>query len=96
MAIAFQILEDETCPDCGVPVWIGHSEDEAVEFDVKSRVCYACAEIESAQETEEKRRAKSKTRHRETKGKKRFITRNEEKAIPSRDSYYRAQAGKIE
>lgn len=96
LAIALQILEDETCPDCGIPMWIGHSEDESVVFDIKSRVCYACAEIESKQEQEEKRRAKSKTRHRETKGKKRFIVRDEAKPAPSRDSYLRREAGIIE
>lgn len=93
LAIAFQILEDETCGDCGVPVWVGHSEDKNASFEIKSRVCYACAEIENTKEREENRRNKRKP----TKGKKRFIQLEEGVTPPSREAYYDALVdGKIE
>jgi len=91
LAIAFQILEDETCPDCGIPIWVGHSEDEHVVFSIKSRVCYSCAEIEDERERGEKRRGKRKP----TKGKKHFVVMEPSDHTPSREDYYASQLGEI-
>jgi hypothetical protein len=90
LVIAFQILEDETCPDCGTPIWIGHSEDSSVVFDVKSRICYACAEIETQREKESKRK-----NHKPTKGKKEFVVLDDETKQPSREAYYSALSGNV-
>lgn len=38
---AYQILQDETCPKCGHPVWLCRSESNAVQFKVSPNVCYA-------------------------------------------------------
>ena len=94
LAIAYQILEDETCKDCGVPIWIGHSDDEHVVFEIKSRICYACAEVEGAQADAERRAAKRKGRG-ETKGKKRFLATTEDSDMPSREAYFQKESGMI-
>lgn len=92
LAIALQILEDETCPDCGVPIWIGHSDDKDIQFDIKSRTCYACASIEGKQEVEAKRASKRKGKSSSgEKGKKRFIVREPSEHVPTRSQYYKAQ-----
>lgn len=94
LVIAFQILEDETCNDCGVPIWIGHSDDESVVFEIKSRTCYACAEIESEQEREEKR--SSKRKRGTSKGKKRFLADANPDKHPSREKYFKREAGIVD
>jgi hypothetical protein len=91
LAVAFQILEDETCPECGVPIWVGHSDDENVVFEVKSRVCYSCAEIE----TEQDREANRKNKRKPTKGEKHFVTTVPNEHIPSREAYYLAESEKF-
>ena len=95
LVVAFQILEDETCPDCGTPVWIGHSDDEHVVFDIKSRICYACAEVEQAQADAEKRSSKRKNA-RPTRGKKRFLQVEPNEHIPSRQQYLLRESGQVD
>jgi hypothetical protein len=91
LAVAFQILEDETCSDCGVPIWLAHSDDKDIIFEVKSRVCYSCAAVEAAQE--------KKSRRKPAKGLKRFLTtrtRDDTPHLPSRRKYLERQAGIID
>lgn len=38
---AYQIMQDELCPNCGQPVWLCRSDDERIEWKIKSGVCYA-------------------------------------------------------
>jgi hypothetical protein len=56
LALALVILEEETCKGCGTPAWIGHSTNNKIVFDLKSSVCYACAELEKERENREKGR----------------------------------------
>ncbi|ALY08451.1 tail assembly chaperone [Arthrobacter phage Thunderclap] len=52
LAMALQIIEEEKCQSCGLPIWIGHSENASMEFSLEHVVCYAC-EFED-QETSKK------------------------------------------
>lgn len=48
---AYQILKDETCGDCGNPVWICRNEFASnVGFKIKTTTCFAKAELEKHQE----------------------------------------------
>jgi len=38
---AYQILQDETCNQCGNPIWICHSTDSNVTFKMQSSTCFA-------------------------------------------------------
>jgi hypothetical protein len=59
---AYQILEDETCGQCGNPVWICRNEKaHNVGFKVKTAKCFAAAELERWQEKQEKKQSKKKT-----------------------------------
>lgn len=40
--MAWQILKDETCPNCGIPIWLGHSTISALGFRVKRSTCESC------------------------------------------------------
>lgn len=43
---AYQILQDETCSQCGNPIWICRSEDPNVQFKIRNSVCFADREFE--------------------------------------------------
>lgn len=58
---AMQILEDETCSQCGNPIWICRNENaHSIGFKVKTATCFATAELERWQEKEEKKNTKKK------------------------------------
>lgn len=40
--MALHILEEERCQNCGLPLWIAHSEDASMEFKLEHVECYAC------------------------------------------------------
>lgn len=43
---AFQILEDEICPQCSQPVWLCRSKDTELQFKVQRDVCRATARVD--------------------------------------------------
>jgi hypothetical protein len=48
LAHAVQVLTEEKCPSCGVPLWHAYSEDSAVGFTEDLHVCYACKHSDEA------------------------------------------------
>lgn len=86
--MALTLLEEETCKQCGTPAWIGHSTDNTIAFEVKSSVCYGCAELEKDRDDEQSNKRKK------TRGEVRYIEPYNVwgDALPSRfDSYSREQ-----
>lgn len=63
LAVALTLFEDETCKTCGTPVWLGHSSNNEVVFDVKTSTCYGCAEIDKAREATSSRKPKPGETH---------------------------------
>jgi hypothetical protein len=58
---AYQMLEDETCNECGSPIWICRNEEAAnVGFKVKIAKCFAKAELDRWHEQQEKKKSKQK------------------------------------
>ena len=58
---AYQILQDETCAQCGNPIWICRNEFASnVGFKIKSVKCFAKAELERHAEIQEKKNSKKK------------------------------------
>jgi hypothetical protein len=54
---AYQTLKDETCSDCGSPIWICRNEfADNVGFKVKTIKCFGKAELEKYQEKQQKRK----------------------------------------
>jgi hypothetical protein len=37
---AYQILEEERCPQCGLPQWICHNEDEDIQIELRDDTCF--------------------------------------------------------
>lgn len=43
---AYYIMDHEICTICNNPIWLCHSTDNRIDFEIKKRTCYAKAEIE--------------------------------------------------
>lgn len=63
LAVALTILEDETCNSCGVPVWLGHSSNNEIQFEIHSSICFACADLEKDREGQGRKPKKGETRY---------------------------------
>lgn len=58
---AYQMLQDETCSQCGNPVWVCRNQEAAnVGFKIKKTVCFAKAEMDRWQEQQQKNETKPK------------------------------------
>jgi hypothetical protein len=88
---AMQILEDETCGQCGNPIWICRSESaSSVGFKIKVATCFAQAELDRWNEKEDKK--KNKKRHGQYPYVTPFTYDNSE--MPSRMDFYKELAEK--
>lgn len=83
---AYQILQDETCNECGNPIWICRNEEAGnVGFKIKTAKCFAKAELDKYNEKEEKKKSKKKSY-----GEYPYVIpyTYDESDFPSRRSYY--------
>jgi hypothetical protein len=90
---AMQILEDETCSECGNPIWICRNEEAAnVGFRIKTSRCFAKAELDKWHEAEEKKKKKAKH------GELPYVVAYtyDEGPMPTRMDYYKALSDKVE
>lgn len=91
---ALQMLEDETCTECGNPIWVcRNNEATNVGFKIKTTKCYAKAELEKWRETEEK-----KNKNKKKYGEMPYIVAYtyDDGPLPTREEYYRSLSDKIE
>jgi hypothetical protein len=90
---ALQILEDETCSECGNPIWICRNEEAPnLGFKIKMTRCFAKGELERWQEKQDKKKSKK------TPGEMPYIVSYtyDDGPMPSRNSYYKGLSDKIE
>lgn len=45
---AINIMDREVCKSCGNPVWLCHSYDNRIQFELKVGACYGSAEVQDA------------------------------------------------
>lgn len=89
---ALQMLEDETCNECGNPIWVCRNESATnVGFKIKTTKCFAKAELEKWRETEDKKKKKKY-------GEMPYIVAYtyDEGPMPTRADYYQSLLDKIE
>jgi len=55
LATAYQILESERCAQCGMYVWMCHSEDQDMQFEVIEDSCEATRMVANRSRQVEKR-----------------------------------------
>ena len=90
---AMQMLEDETCTECGNPIWVCRNEEASnVGFKIKTTKCFAKAELDKWREAEEKKNKKPKH------GEMPYIVAYtyDGSPMPSRSGYYQGLSDKIE
>ena len=51
---AYQVLQDETCPQCGQPVWLCRSDSPDVNIKVRKATCNVSAAVEKKRKALEK------------------------------------------
>lgn len=81
LAVAWTLLQRETCSRCGQPIWICRSSDKNVSFKMKRDVCYATAEFD---------RNKDKKQYKDPKPGEYFFTvpyTIDDSPLPSRKAY---------
>lgn len=91
---AMQILQDETCTQCGHPIWICRNDEASnVGFKIKISTCYAGAELDKWREREDKKKNKKKAY-----GETPYVVAYtyDDGPLPTRASYYRSLLDKIE
>lgn len=54
LMLAWTTYQEEVCPRCGIPMWLGHSEDPNIDFHTEVTTCYACAHLEQDKRDEPK------------------------------------------
>lgn len=91
---AYQMLQEETCNECGNPIWICRNEDANwIGFKVKTTKCYAKAEMDKWQEAQEKKNSGKKEY-----GSLPYIVpfSYDERPMPSRREFFNGLSDKIE
>jgi hypothetical protein len=54
---AYQILQEETCGECGNPIWVCRNEEaDWIGFKVQSTVCFAKEEMDKWKAIQEKKK----------------------------------------
>ena len=87
------MLQEETCNECGNPIWICRNEEASwIGFKVKTTKCFAKAEMEKWQEAEEKKSNKKSY------GVLPYIVAYsyDESPMPSRRDFFNGLSDKIE
>lgn len=94
---AYQILQDETCNQCGHPIWVCRSTSTDVDFHVRSVTCNATKALKRAEDL----RKPSKEREKDPKVKKEwgvsyytspYATPTGSGSLPTRFDFYEEMA----
>ena len=98
---ALQIIEQETCNECGNPIWHCNSSDRDVHMRVKSRLCSGARALRGHQN---KKITETKARKDDLKTSKEWGVnyytspelnpQAERTELPGRTEYYKSKAGK--
>lgn len=89
---AYQILQDETCPVCGNPIWICRSTDSDIVFKMQNTTCFADRTETLWRQQKEKLSQKKGTKQWEPEPGDQWFPVAETVSggpLPSRDDFYR-------
>ena len=91
---AYQILLDETCPQCGNPVWLCHSDDNRVDFKIVKTTCFATKKYMAYQDGKRKKDQRASKEDKAEWGVstslRPYIVQNAEGDLPTRVDYYKS------
>lgn len=97
---AYQILQDETCPKCGHPIWLCRSEGNNVAFRVRWAICYADRALKQTEASKLKGDEKKNAQKSSGDWGRYFYTEpfnppNADGPMPTRSQYYESQSEKV-
>lgn len=100
MLEAYQVLQDETCGECGQPIWLCHSDDPNIQWSVKSNTCYATKALREWQDAQNKSKGKnSKPKHGQQPYVVPFVLKYENgkpvedyESLPTREEFFKQKA----
>lgn len=87
------MLQEETCGECGNPIWVCRNEDASwIGFKVKTTKCFAKAEMDKWREAQEKKSKK------QAPGVIPYVVpfSYDDRPMPSRMDFYASLSDKIE
>lgn len=97
---AYQIMQDEQCPQCGNPIWLCRSDSADIEWTVQGSRCYATKRIEEHRDEKKKKDNKAKSDERAEWGVQYFPNARVVKpraeagaVLPTRSDFYESNAG---
>lgn len=87
------MLQDETCPKCGQPVWLCRSDSNNVAFKVQSDTCFADKALKAYEDNKKDRKERAKPAEKKDWGKFFYTVpyvppQAEGAELPSRLEYY--------
>lgn len=95
---AFQMLQDETCPKCGHPVWLCRSTSNNVAFKVQTATCYAEKAQLAAEDSKKSKKEKADSKDRAKWGQYTYVVPynppNADGPLPTRREFYEEQAAR--
>jgi hypothetical protein len=86
---AYEFLQNETCPECGEPVWVCHNDSNDIQFKGRETICYKTrARIQYKEE-----RTKVPKKSRDKQAGITYLVRTvfESGKLPRRKRYYKEQ-----
>lgn len=90
---AYQILQDETCPRCGHPVWLCRSKSNRVEFKAEEGYCSGERAVEERKDASRDKKNRADKETRKSWGQffysTPFTPENVEGGLPTRSEYYK-------
>ena len=93
---AYQITQDEICPQCGNPIWLCRSTDDRIAWHEETSVCQATRQRELKHWRDTHKKSPSK-QEREAAGRISFMVPSvlgsypEGTQLPTREDYYRGR-----
>lgn len=91
---AYQILQDETCPKCGHPVWICRADNNKLEFRVQADKCLGEVAMKQAEDASKPTKDRAKSADKKDWGVFRYSVPKMlfEAPLPTRAEYYESLA----
>jgi hypothetical protein len=91
---AYQILQDETCPSCGHPVWLCRNPDPRVSWKVRDTTCYATKAQEEINDSKKPRKEQASKEDKKKWGVSTYTVpyvppNLKDAELPTRSDYYR-------
>lgn len=93
LAMAYSVLESETCDKCGHPIWVCRNTDNRITFSVESYVCFADKELQKTRKNWEKKNGGKKDKERLKDGEYEYVVpkMTDGSPLPTRLDWYNSR-----